>query len=92
MEIIKKIGVPENYQIGMRDTGEGYDDNLVVHEGKSLITESRMADEAYNEIAKNAIYSMTQHFGNLRGGMIEGNENFFSASVDKVLNEKKGEN
>ena len=91
-EIIKKIGVPENYQIGIRDTGEGYDDNLVVHEGKSLITESRMADEAYNEIAKNAIYSMTQHFGNLRGGMIEGNENFFSASVDKVLNEKKGEN
>ena len=89
MEIIKKVGVPENYQIGLRDNGEGYDFNSDIHESKSLITESRMADEAYNEITKNAIYSMTQHFGNLRGGMIEGNENFFSASVDKILNEKK---
>jgi hypothetical protein len=89
MEIIRKVGVPENYQVGLRDTGEGYDDNLVVHEGKSLITENRLADEAYNEITKNAIYSMTQHFGNLRSGMVEGNENFFSASVDKILNEKK---
>ena len=33
---------------------------------------------------------MTQHFGNLRGGMVEGNENFFSASADKILNGKKG--
>lgn len=91
-EIIQKVGVPENYQIGIRDDGSGYNNQEPTVESKSLISESRIADEAYNEIAKNAIYSMTQHFGNLRGGMVEGNDNFFSLSVDKILKEKKDEN
>jgi hypothetical protein len=89
MEIIQKVGVPENYQLGLRDDGKAYNNQEPTVESKSLITESSMADEAYNEIANNAIYSMTQHFGNLKSGMVESNENFFSISVDKILNENK---
>ena len=89
MEIIQKVGVPENYQLGLRDDGKAYNNQEPTVESKSLITESSMADEAYNEITNNAIYSMTQHFGNLKSGMVESNENFFSISVDKILNENK---
>ena len=97
-EIIRTVGVPENYKVGMRDTGVGYsndldvDDDVVESKGttKNIITENTsLQNEAYNEITKNAIYSMTEHFGNFRSGMIESNENFFSLSVDKILNEKK---
>lgn len=88
MEIIKKIGVPESYQLGLRDDGKGFNNQEPTVESKSLINESSSADEAYNEITKNAIYSMSQHFGNLKGGLIEGNDNFFSISADKILNEK----
>ena len=97
-EIIRTVGVPENYKVGMRDTGVGYsndldvDDDVVESKGttKNIITENTsLQNEAYNEITKNAIYSMTEHFGNFRSGMIESNENFFSLSADKILNEKK---
>ena len=89
MEIIRKVGVPENYELGLRDDGKAYNNQEPTVESRSLITESSMADEAYNEITNNAIYSMTQHFGNFRNGMVESNENFFSISVDKILNENK---
>jgi hypothetical protein len=89
MEIIQKVGVPENYQLGLRDDGKAYNNQEPTVESRSLITENSMADEAYNEITNNAIYSMTQHFGNFRNGMVESNENFFSISVDKILNENK---
>ena len=95
LEIIQKVGVPQNYEIGMRDTGEGYSDELdyhddydddvmesTIHEGKNLITESSASNEAYNEIAKNAIYSMTQHFSQM--GMNENKSNFFSKAFDKL--------
>ena len=63
LEIIKRVGVPEKYQPGLRDNGEGYDNTEVsVKESKSLITESSMQNDAFKEITKNAIYSMTQHF------------------------------
>ena len=89
MEIIQKVGVPENYQLGLRDDGKAYNNQEPTVESRSLITESSMADEAYNEITNNAIYSMTQHFENFRNGMVESNENFFSISADKILNENK---
>lgn len=89
MEIIRKVGVPENYQLGLRDDGKAYNNQEPTVESRSLITESSMADEAYNEITNNAIYSMTQHFENFRNGMVESNENFFSISADKILNENK---
>ena len=63
-EIIRKVGVPENYQLGLRDNGKGYGktgDNLQA-ESKHLITEESMQNEAFQVITENAIYSMTQHF------------------------------
>jgi len=86
-EIIEKIGVPENYEIGLRDTGEGYSDELV-HESKNIITENNAQNEAFTEITKNAIYSMTQHFKGF--GMNENKSNFFSKAVKKINEEKKG--
>ena len=87
-KIIDTVGVPENYQIGMRDTGEGYDNSEPVAESKSLINESTMQNEAFIEITKNAIYSMTEHFKGF--GMNENKSNFFSKAVKKINEEKKG--
>ena len=88
MEIIKKVGVPENYQIGLRDSGNGYDFNSNIHEGKSLITESSMQNDAFNEIAKNAIYSMTQHFKEIN--INENKTNFLSRAFEKINENNKG--
>lgn len=87
-KIIDTVGVPKNYQIGMRDTGEGYDNSEPVAESKSLINESSMQNEAFIEITKNAIYSMTEHFKGF--GMNENKSNFFSKAVKKITEEKKG--
>ena len=87
-KIIDTVGVPENYQIGMRDTSEGYDNSEPVAESKSLINESSMQNEAFVEITKNAIYSMTEHFKGI--GMNENKSNFFSKAVKKINEEKKG--
>lgn len=96
LEIINKVGVPQSYQRGLRATGKEYvyDKNLNIQDSrqinKPILTESEAANEAYNEIASNAIYSMNEKMRGLIGGnMIQSNENFFSLSADKILNEKK---
>ncbi len=94
-EIINKVGVPQSYQVGLRASGKDYvyDKNLnmkeSVNQNKPLITENAAANEAYNIIASNAIYSMNEK---VKGLMAESKENFFTASVNKILNEKKVKN
>jgi hypothetical protein len=72
-EIIEKAGVPENYQLGLRDNGMEFkdqdtEDSLQQNESrrngsKQLITEQKsIQNEAFQVITENAIYSMTQHF------------------------------
>ena len=87
-KIINTVGVPENYQIGMRDTGEGYDNSEPVAESKSLINESTMQNEAFIEITKNAIYSMTQHFKEIN--VNENKTNFLSRAFEKLNENNKG--
>lgn len=88
-EIIETVGVPQNYQLGIRDDGKSYSNQEPnVMESKSLINESSMQNEAFNEITKNAIYSMTQHFKEI--GINENKSNFFSKAFEKINENNKG--
>ncbi len=79
LEIIRKVGVPENYQVRMEEARYA---RATIGEGKSLINENKSENEAYDEIAKNAIYSMTEHFK--ERGINESRTNFFSEAFDKL--------
>lgn len=82
-KIIETVGVPMNYEVGLTDDGKGYSNREPeITEGKNLINESTMENEAFNEITKNAIYSMTQHFKGI--GMNENKSNFFSKAFDEI--------
>jgi hypothetical protein len=88
-EIIGTVRVPQNYQLGIRDDGKSYSNQEPnVMESKSLINESSMQNEAFNEITKNAIYSMTQHFKEI--GINENKSNFFSKAFEKINENNKG--
>ena len=70
-EIVRTVGVPENYEFGLTDNGIGYSDELEsesVKNKKPLVTENTLINsenEAFNEITKNAVYSMTQRFDSM---------------------------
>ena len=86
-EIIQKVGVPESYQPGVRDNGQGYDDteDSLQTESRQLITEIQsMQNEAFKVITENAIYSMTKRFSEM--GINENKIRKVSTDFSKTMN------